>query len=192
MEPMPHLTGFRREVLSEFQFAEKQILALACAVPAEDYGWARAEDARTFAAVLVHIAAGNLGLLERAGSKDPDVVELYAGIEGEGTSRVEAIVRKNVSLEKTLTEKAAVIDLLVRSFAAVKASWAEASEEELWGIVHLYGELETVRRHYLRMLAHSHEHMGQAIAYVRAMGFQVPWPDPVKEFEEMETTVSAR
>lgn len=192
METMPHLTGFKREVLAELMYAELQLLALAEAVPAEDYGWAPAEDAPTFAGVLVHIAAGNLGLLDQVGSHAPEAVELYAGIEGDALTRAAGIVHKNQSLEKTVTEKAAVIDLLARSLAAVRASWTEASEGELWATMHLFGELETVRRVYLRMLAHSHEHMGQAVAYVRAMGYQVPWPDPVKKLEETEAILAVR
>lgn len=192
METMPHLTGFRREVLAELQYAESQLLALAEAVPAEDYGWTPAEGARTFAAVLVHTAVGNLGLLDHAGAHAPEAVELYAGIDGDPLARIAGIVRANAALEKTMTEKAAVIDLLARSFLAVKASWTGASEGELWATVHLFGELETGRRAYLRMLAHSHEHMGQAIAYVRAMGYRVPWPDPVKKIEEMEASIAAR
>lgn len=192
MERMQHVTGIRREVLAELQYAESQLLALAHSVPAENYGWAPAEDARTFAAVLVHIAAGNLGLLDHAGSQAAEVLEVYADIEGDAKARMAAIVRKNLSIEKTVTKKAAVIDLLLRSFTAVKASWTGASEEELWAAVHIFGELETARRLYLRMLAHSHEHMGQAIAYVRAMGLRVPWPDPVKRFEGMEASAAVR
>src|SRR6185437_1968559 len=123
METMPHLTGFRREVLAELEVAEMQLLALAHAVPAEDYGWAPAEGARTFAAVLVHVAAGNLGLLEHAGVRAPEAVELYAGIEGDALTRVAGIMHRNTSLEQITTEKAAVVDFLERSFVAVKASW---------------------------------------------------------------------
>ena len=98
---------------------------------------------------------------------------------------------KNRSLEKTVTEKAAVVDLLACSFAAVNACWTGATEEELWASGNFFGERETVRRLYLRMLAHSHEHMGQAIAYVRAMGYRVPWTDPAKKLEEMEASLSS-
>jgi hypothetical protein len=191
MERMPHLTGIRREVLAELEYAESQLLALAEVVPAEDYGWTPAEDARTFAAVLVHVAVGNFGLLDHAGAHAPEAVKLYAEIEGDPMTRVAGIVRMNISMENMVTEKTAVVDLLARSFAAVKASWTGASEEELWGTVHVFGELETVRRLYLRMLAHSHEHMGQAIAYTRAMGYRVPWPDPVKMIEQMAASPAA-
>ena len=188
----PHSTGFRREVLIEIQFAEKQLMALAAAVPAEDYGWSPAEGARSFAAVLVHAAVSNLLLLDRAGAKSPDVTDLYGGIEGDPPLRLARMVRKNMELETAIAAKAAVIDLLTRSFAAVKQCWTTATEEELWVTGNFLGELDTVRRIYLRILAHSHEHMGQAIAYVRTMGYRVPWPDPLKKLEEIEAALAAR
>lgn len=192
MENHQHLTGFRREILNELQYAESQLLALAEAVPAEDYGWAPTEQARSFGAVLVHIAAGNLMLLDRAGARPPEVVDFYSGIAAERLARVCAMIRKNCALEKTLTAKPAVIDLLARSFAAVKECWTTATEEELWVTENFFGELETRRRLYLRMLAHSHEHMGQLIAYVRMMGYPVPWPDPLRKLEEVEAILAAR
>lgn len=184
-----HVTGIRREVLKEMEYAEMQLMALAGAIPSEDYGWVPAEGARSVAAVLVHIAAGNLLLLARAGAFPPAVVELYGGIEGDKLARLVAMIRKNLALEKTMTFKAAVQDLLARSFTSVKAAWTSATEEELWVTENYFGEPETRRRLYLRMLAHSHEHMGQLIAYVRMMGYRIPWPDPLQKLEEMEATI---
>lgn len=193
METMPpHATGYRREVLAEMQFAEKRLMALAAAVPAEDYGWAPIETARSFSAVLVHIAAVNLLLLARAGADSPDVADLYAGIEGDAPARLTGMVRKNMELEKAITAKAAVIDLLARSFAAVEQCWTTASEEKLWETADFFAELETVRRLYLHIFAHAHQHLGQAIAYVRTMGYRVPWPDPLAKLEDFEAALAAR
>ena len=193
MESMPlHSTGYRREVLAEIQCAEKQLMALAAAVPAQDYTWSPAENARSFAAVLVHIAAANLLLLGLAGVSSPDVADLCSGIDGDRLARLRRMSHRGAELERTISAKAAVIDLLARSFAAVKHSWTTASEEELWVTGKFLGELETVRSIYLRIMAHAHEHMGQAIAYVRTMGYPVPWPDPLKQLEETEATLTAR
>ena len=52
------LPGFRGEYLWEFDFAEKQLLALAEAFPAERYAWRPAETARSVSEVLVHVGAG--------------------------------------------------------------------------------------------------------------------------------------
>lgn len=190
MDDMQHLTGLRREVLQELRYAGKQLRALAEAVPAEDYGWTPAEGARSFAAVLVHVAVGNLLLLDVAGAQAPEAVDLYSGMEGPLLARQWAMARKNRDMEKAVTAKPAVVDLLTRAFAAVESCWTRATEEELWEIENFFGELETRRRLYLRMLAHSHEHMGQLIAYVRAMGYRVPWPDPLERLEEAEASLA--
>jgi len=56
------LPGFKGEYLWELDIAERQLLALAEAFPADRYGWHPAETARSVSEVLVHIAAGNLTL----------------------------------------------------------------------------------------------------------------------------------
>ena len=176
---------FKQEYLWELSIPQSQLVALADAVPEEDFGWKPAEDARSFSAVLVHIAAGNLMLLYRAGVHTAEVMEFCGSIEGEGISQWLAIVRKNFELERSVAGKTAVIDLLKRSFEAVRQSFSAALDEEINAARDFFGQKSTKRRLYLRMLAHSHEHMGQAIAYMRCMGLKAPWPDPVKEMERM-------
>jgi hypothetical protein len=41
--------------------------------------------------------------------------------------------------------------------------------------VHLRNRV--MRRLSMRMMAQTHEHMGQMIAYTRMLGMRVPWPD---------------
>lgn len=182
MEP---LSTFQREYLWELEVPRKQVANLAEAVPEEAYDWRPAEDARSFSAVLVHIAAGNLMLLHRADVRSKDVMDLCGSVPGEGMALWLAMVRKSFGLERTLTDKAEVVDLLKRSFDAVREAVTTISDEELCRTRDLYGETTTYRRIFLRILAHADEHMGQAVAYARVMGFKVPWPDPVKMMEEM-------
>ncbi|MGA2571722.1 MAG: DinB family protein [Terracidiphilus sp.] len=186
METVAKTTNFRQEFLWELSIPETQLIALAEAVPAESYSWRPAEDARTFSAVLVHIGAGNLLLLHLAGALTPDMVDLSGPIEGDMESRWKAMIRRGLFLERTLSEKTAVIDLLRRSFKAVRETFDAATEDELGKEIEFLGQTTTARRFYMRMLAHSHEHMGQAIAYVRTMGLRAPWPDPLKAIEGVE------
>lgn len=185
------LSPLHREYLWELDLARRQILALADSIPEEAYGWRPAEDARSFSAVLVHIAAANLMLLYRADSVMPVVMEFCGSIEGEGVQQWLAMVHKGLETEKTLTAKSAVRDLLDRSFEAVRESFATTADNELEHLRDLSGEVTTMRRIYLRILVHTGEHMGQAIAYARTMGFQVPWPDPVKVLTEMAAKASS-
>jgi uncharacterized damage-inducible protein DinB len=186
------IPGFRGEFLWELEIAQTQLLALANAFPAEDYGWKPAEDARSFSRVLVHVAAGNFSLLRLAGFHAAESLDLYGPLEGEPLAQFAAVIRKNISLEKTVTEKQAVIDLLQRSFQAVSQSLTECGDEQLECAGEFFGGLTTVRRVCLRILAHAHEHMGQAIAYLRSNGIAAPWPDPLKLLDRIPAEAGTR
>jgi hypothetical protein len=179
------LPGFHGEYLWELDVPRIQLLALAAAAPEEMYGWRPADRARTFSAVLVHIAAGNIALLYLAGRPVPEGVDLYGHLEGEEFAKLAAMIRMNVSLERTLTNKQGVIDLLTRSFDAVQQTFKASSAETLEAAGHFFGEPTTVRRVYLRILAHTHEHMGQAIAYAKSYGLKIPWPDPLENLDRV-------
>ena len=167
------LPGFRGEYLWEFDFAEKQLLALAEAFPAERYAWRPAETARSVSEVLVHVGAGGHMLLALLGAKaEPD---LYGKLEGEGMARAMAMFERNESLGKTMTDKADVLALVRKSLDAMRTAFTETSDAELDRPEVFSGESTTVRRFYMRALCHLHEHMGQLIAYARAMGLPAPW-----------------
>jgi uncharacterized damage-inducible protein DinB len=167
------LPGFRGEYLWEFDFAEKQLLALAEAFPAERYAWRPAETARSVSEVLVHVGAGGHMLLALLGVKaEPD---LYGKLEGEGMARAMAMFERNESLGKTMTDKADVLALVRKSLDAMRTAFTETSDAELDRTEVFSGESTTVRRFYMRALCHLHEHMGQLIAYARAMGLPAPW-----------------
>ena len=169
------LPGFKGEYLWEFDIADRQLSALAEAFPAERYGWRSAETARSVSEILVHVAVGNLTLLGIVGVEAaPD---LYGRLEGEIVPRMMGMIEKNNGFEKTITDKPPVIALLRRSLDAVRATFTQTPESELERQNVFFGERTTVRRVYMRGLSHMHEHMGQLIAYTRAMGLAAPWPD---------------
>ena len=109
----------------------------------------------------MHIAAGNLLLLSRAGVVAP------AGFADAGTL---AEIRR---LETRVTSKLEVMDWLKRSFDAVEAEYPKADLET----THTFfgGEKRSRRGIYLRILAHLNEHLGQSIAYARMNGIKPPW-----------------
>ena len=169
------IPGFKGEYLWELEIPEKQLTALAEAIPADKYSWRPAGRARAVSEVHVHIAVGNFIILDVVGVPLP--ADLYGQIEGEGYQRMLAVIRKNDGFEKTITAKADVVPLLARSLAAVKTSFTERSDADLAKPGPVFGEESTARRVYLRMLAHMNEHMGQMVAYTRTMGNPAPWPD---------------
>jgi len=85
------------------------------------------------------------------------------------------MLARNESLEKSMTDKADVLALLRTSLNAVRTAYAETSDAELERPEMFGAESSTVRRLYMRTVCHLHEHMGQLIAYARAMGLPAPW-----------------
>jgi uncharacterized damage-inducible protein DinB len=175
MSPAMRPRGFRGEFLWELEIATQQITALAGTAPEEIYGWRPHPASRSVSEVLIHVAAGNFMLLDLIGVPAP--VDLYFSEPGSGAERFAAMIARNDQMEKTVREKQAVVATLKRSLAAVQQSFAGASEAELDRSLHFFSEQTSIRRVYLRLLSHTHEHMGQMIAYLRSNDIPPPWPD---------------
>lgn len=176
------IPGFRGEFLWEFELAEKHLLALAEAFPAERYGWRPAETARSVSEVLVHIGAGGCSFLVILGVDAAQ--DLYGKVEGTGMARSMAMLARNESMEKSMKDKADILALLRKSLPAVRAALAETSDAELDRPEMSIGEGWTLRRLYMRTLCHLHEHTGQLIAYARATGITAPWQAEVEAWRK--------
>jgi uncharacterized damage-inducible protein DinB len=151
-------TGFRGDFLFQQGGVEKEILGLAEATPAEKFAWRPAEGVRSVSEVYMHLVGANYMLPSFAGVKVP-----------EGISR---------DMEKTVTQKAAVIDALKKSFAHLRAAIEATPDADLDKPVKFFGMDSTVRGLYLVTANHEHEHLGQSIAYARMNGIVPPWSQP--------------
>jgi uncharacterized damage-inducible protein DinB len=138
----------------EWSHVSRQLMALAEATPAEKFSWRPAPGVRSTGEVYMHIAIANFYLLSVTGAKEPVV---------------------SVSLEKTVTTKADVIDWLKRSLDAVATARARLKPGDLQRKVSIDGKTVTVDGMYLRIIVHDNEHMGQLIAYARMNGIVPPW-----------------
>ena len=169
------ITGFRGEFLWEWEIAERQLLQLANAFNASDYEWRPDTNARGVSEVLVHVACGTFMLLELLGTTAP--ADLYLELPEPPMERLWAFVRKNDDLERGLREKDKVVSLLSRALVCARKTITNADDTGLNRLLFFFSESATIRRVYLRLLAHTHEHMGQLIAYMRGCGMPAPWPD---------------
>jgi len=169
------ISGFRGEFLGEWDIAEGQLLKLADAFRSDNYQWRPDSTARSVSEVFVHIACGTFMLLEVVGTPAP--VDVYPDLPREPMERLWAFVRKNDQLEHELIQKDEVIALLNRALASARQTMTHGDDASLDRERSFLGESTTVRRVYLRLLAHTHEHMGQLIGYMRACGMPVPWHD---------------
>ena len=175
MTESTRIPGFRGEFLWELEIVARQSLSLAEAFPAEKYDWRPDPKARSVSEVFVHIASGNFMLLDMVGLHVPD--NLYGAITSAGSDRFKALMQRNDELVAQTREKIAVTALLRRYLTAVNDAITQTSDSELERSLFFFREQTTVRRVYLRLLVHNHEHMGQMIAYLRANGINPPWQD---------------
>ncbi len=141
----------------EWSHVSRQLLALAQATPAEKFSWRPAPGVRSIGEVYMHIAIANFYLLSVTGPKEPEV---------------------KVSMEKTVTTKADVIDWLKRSLDAVSTARAQLKPADYQRKVSIDNKTVTVDGMYLRIIVHANEHMGQSIAYARMNDIVPPWSKP--------------
>ncbi len=147
--------GFRADFLHQQAGVEKEILGLAEATPADKFSWRPAEGVRSVSEVYTHLAFANYLLTGFIGAKTPE------GMSG--------------AIEKSVTEKSAVIEALKKSFAHLRAAVDATPDAELEKPVKMFGQETTVGGVLLATANHEHEHLGQSIAYARMNGIVPPW-----------------
>jgi uncharacterized damage-inducible protein DinB len=162
--------SFQSDFGSDAAFVGKRLVDLANAVPAEKYSWRPAPGVRSVSEVYMHVATANYFLPSLVGGKLP-----------EGFAR---------DLEKTVTDKAKVIDWLKKSIDNAKTVGTGVSNADLDKNVKVPfgGGMEMTERRVLMIVqTHMHEHLGQSIAYARSIGVTPPWseageqPPPAKK-----------
>ncbi len=157
-------TGFRAEFIAEVDSVGKKLISLANAMPQEKYSWRPAAGIRSVSEVYVHVAGADYLIPSFMGVKVP-----------EGISR---------DMEKTVTEKAKVVETLKQSLEHLKSMAANMSDADLDKKVKVFGNEMTERAVMILILNHMHEHLGQSIAYARMNGVVPPWsaaPAPAKK-----------
>ncbi|MEM8930457.1 MAG: DinB family protein [Acidobacteriota bacterium] len=147
-------TGYVADFNKDFEGVSKKLLDLAEATPADQFGYAPTEGVRTISQVYIHVALANFFLSQALGVEAPE----SAGRDA----------------EDTVTAKADVIAMLKLSQEHVRKAVAKAGDD-LDTEVELFGGQRSQRAVLMTVAAHSHEHLGQSIAYARAAGVVPPW-----------------
>jgi uncharacterized damage-inducible protein DinB len=153
--PAAPASGFRADFLTQFDDVSKKIVDLAEAVPADKYGWRPAPGVRSISEVYMHIVGGN------------SYIPSFMGVKP-----MEGIER---GMEKSVTEKARVVDLLKKSMAHARAAVLATPDADLDKKVKIFGGESSERGVIMIIGNHLHEHLGQSIAYARANGIAPPW-----------------
>ena len=151
--PAQEIKGVHADLLKNLDDTQKKIVSLAEAVPADKYTWRPAEGVRSISEVFMHIAGAN-----------------YMIPAGLGVPPPSGITR---DMEKTVTDKAKIIDHLKQSFEHQRKAIEGASD--LAKPAKLFGRESTNGATQVLIITHLHEHLGQAIAYARMNKVTPPW-----------------
>ena len=137
-------------VSMDFSQASDKLNSLADAIPEDHFDWSPAEGIRSVVEVLNHVSDANFGIAAMLGH--------------ESDYEASATDTKEGAMAQLAASQAHVNELL--------ASMAEADLSET---VEIFG---MTMNHYgvLGILSgHTHEHLGQMIAYARSNGIAPPW-----------------
>lgn len=152
----PAAGGVKAEVVRQIEDAQKKLLLLAEATPAEKFGWRPAQGVRSVGEVYLHVAAANYFLPTFWGAKAPEGLDMR-------------------NMERDGGDKAKVVDTLKKSFDHAKQAIQAAPDAELEKNVRLFDHDATVRETLMVLATHAHEHLGQSIAYARMNNITPPW-----------------
>ena len=152
MKPAGYLGSFAKD----FEGACKKLVSLAEAFPADKYGWRPGDGVRSVSESFIHTAGANFFFASRLGVPMPEDWTREA--------------------EKTITEKAAVIEALKKSIDHIHKALQAQAGADLDEEIPFFGENKRPKRGIFMIISgHAHEHLGQAIAYARVNGVVPPW-----------------
>lgn len=161
---VPGTPDLRALTLQDLKDSEEKLTSLAEAIPADKYGWRPAEGVRSVSEIFMHVANANYFYPTFWGVQPPASV-------------------KEQDLEKSVTDKAKVVQTLKDSFAHLEKAVDRISDEQMAKSFNYFGQQMTTSALLFHVANHEHEHLGQLIAYARMNGVVPPWskPTPGKE-----------
>jgi hypothetical protein len=148
-------SDLKTDLLRELMHAEQRAVMIAEAVPAEVYSWRPMEGVYSFSEVLMHLVTNKHYLLEVTGIPAP---------EGLGPDQVQRI-----------KSKAEIVPLLKEAYAKAIAAIRNSDPADWNREVEFFWKPARVGTVYNRLVIHSHEHVGQLIAYARMNHIVPPW-----------------
>lgn len=151
------------EFVGQTEFIQGRLSQLAGAMPESTFEWRPTEGVRSVSEVYLHAAFANYICVTMSGGSVPDEVGFVMDFS------------KANDWDTQTTDKAAVIEKMNQSFDILKKRIGELTQEDLDREVEVFGMTMSIRNFIISMIAHSHEHLGQGIAYARMNDVTPPW-----------------
>lgn len=143
------------DLVNDINGLEEKIVGLAEAIPEDKYSWRPSEGVRSVSEALMHAAQANFFFPTTAGIDPPEGIAM-------GT------------LEQ-ITAKDEVVSTLKKSFDQIRKMVESTSAEAMGETKKVFGQDMTNAGVLHAAVSHSHEHLGQMIAYARSIGVTPPW-----------------
>ncbi len=151
----PVAAQYRADILADIDTVESKLVSLAQAIPQDEMTWRPTPEVRSISEALMHTAAANFFLPTVLGVDIPDDIR---------PAEIEQI-----------SDRDAVVATLQRSFAQLRKMVEASRARKLDDTVNMFGRPTSVAGALHNAVTHSHEHLGQVIAYGRSVGVAPPW-----------------
>ncbi len=151
--------SLQSEAALDLRAVGQKFVGLAQAMPADAYAWRPADGVRSVSEVYMHIAAANLGLPMQLMQVTPPAGYPQAWF---GTA-------------EQIANKSEVVSHLETAFEHLASTIEGLTDEQLMQPVNVFGRDTNWLGAVLLLQTHSHEHLGQSIAYARSNGVTPPW-----------------
>jgi uncharacterized damage-inducible protein DinB len=140
-------TIFKTSFLAQLDDVEKKIVSLAETMPQEKYSWRPEEGVRSISEVYMHIAGANYLFVKFLGAKMPEGLD--------------------PKMEKNVTEKAKVVEMLKASFELARNTVNGLSDADMVKETKFFGgKMMSYESILFAMANHMHEHLVLYIYFV--------------------------
>lgn len=150
-------TGLRADVIGSMMQAANEVEELAAAMPEKKYDWRPGKGVRSVGEVYLHICQANYMIPSVLGAALP-------------MSKDELMKMADMK-----ADKARIGQMLKDSYAFASKAIGDISDSDLDTQVEFFGQKMSKRALMMVLASHSHEHLGQSIAYARMNGVVPPW-----------------
>jgi len=150
--------GIRGEMIESIKDAGGKIQELSTAIPDSKYTWKPSKDVRSTGQVFLHVVQANY------------MLPTFFGVQP--TMSMDDLAK----LDSQTMEPAKIRQMLKDSYAWAEKAIADTPDSDLDQETKFFGvQTMSKRAAMLILTSHSHEHLGQLIAYARSNNIVPPW-----------------
>ncbi len=156
VDTTPPSYDMKAQSLLDLDDLQKKFVSLAKAVPADKYDWRPMPGVRSFGEVFLHVTGTNFQYAHAIGA--PPIPDFKAD-----------------GYDKSQMDKAQIVEKLNQSFEYTRDAIEKMSNADFKKPMKQFGPDANAGDIVYIIVTHTHEHLGQSIAYARMNGIVPPW-----------------